>query len=106
MYLWKLLGHDAAEGSLCSGMAGDLAESMRAAEAILLRPAGFVAQITEVVPRLSVFHLGSVHVPTGHEWQGRRDLHGGVHWTARYDAVDPDVAYSLAAGQDRGFIAS
>ena len=106
MFLWKLFGHDTAEGSLCSGMAGDLAESMRAAEAILLRPAGFVAQITEVVPRLSVFHLDSVHVPTGRVWLGRRDTHGGVHWKARYDPVDRDVAYSLAAGLDRGSIAS
>jgi hypothetical protein len=105
MYLWKLFGHDTAEGALCSGVAGDLAESMRAAESLLLRPAGFVAQVTEVVPRMSVFHLDSVHVPTGRQWHGRRDTHGGVHWTARHDPVDPDVAYSLAASQDLGFIA-
>jgi hypothetical protein len=106
MYLWKLFAHDTSEGALCSGMSGDLAHCMRAAEALLLQPTGFIAQITEVVPRMSVFHLGAVHVPTGREWQGRRNTHGGVHWTARCDPVDRDVAYNLAAWHDLGSIAS
>jgi hypothetical protein len=106
MYQWKLLGHDTSEGSLCSGMGGDLAQVMRATEALLTKPVGFVAQIVEVVPRMSVFNLSSVDVPTGHEWLGRRDIRGGVHWEARYRPADPDVAYNLAASHDLGAIAS
>src|ERR1700761_2702132 len=106
MYLWKLFAHDTSEGSLCSGMGDDLAQCMRAAEALLLEPAGFIAQITEVVPRMSVFHLGAVHVPTGREWQGRRHTHGGGHWRARCDLVDRDVAYNLSAWHDLGSVAS
>src|ERR1700739_4015996 len=97
MYLWKLFAHDTSEGSLCSGMGDDLAQCMRAAETLLLRPAGFVAQITEVVPRMSVFHLGAVHVPTGREWQGRRDTHGGGRRTARSHPRGPALAHNLAA---------
>jgi hypothetical protein len=106
MYLWKLFGHDTSGGTLCSGISGDLAECMRTTESLLLKPTGFVVQITEVVPRLSVFHLGSVHVPSGRHWQGRRDNRGGVCWRVRIDFADPDLAYSLAATQDHGFIAS
>jgi hypothetical protein len=91
MYQWKLLAHDTSQGPLCSGMGGDLAQIMRATEALLTKPTGFVAQITEVVPRMSVLHLGSVHVPTGREWLGRRDTQGGVRWQARYRPADPDV---------------
>jgi hypothetical protein len=93
MYQWKLLGQDTSEGSLCSGMGDDLAQVIGATEALLAMPAGFVAQITEVVPRLSVSYLSSVHVPTGREWLGRRDARGGVSWEARYRPADPDAAY-------------
>jgi hypothetical protein len=106
MYQWKLLGHDTSEGSLCSGLGGDLAQIMRATEELLTNPAGFVAHITEVVPRMSVLYLSSVHVPTGREWLGRRDTRGGVHWQARYRPAHPDVGYSLAASHDRGAIVS
>jgi hypothetical protein len=106
MYQWKLLGHDTSEGLLCSGMGGDLGEIMRATEALLTKPAGFVAHIAEVVPRMSVLYLSSVHVPTGREWLGRRDTRGGVCWQARYRPADPDAGYSSAAGHDRGAIAS
>jgi len=102
MYVWDLVGHDMAEGSVCTGFCGDLAAVMRTAEPLLLKRIGFAVRIVEVVSRLSVFHLGSVDVPTGREWLGRRDIHGGVHWEARYRPVDPGVAYSLAANQDRG----
>jgi len=106
MYQWKLLGHDTSQGPLCSGLGGDLAQIMRATEALLTKPAGFVVQITEVVPRMSVLHLSSVHVPTGREWLGRRDTHGGVRWQARYRPADPDVVYRLAASHDLRAIVS
>lgn len=106
MYVWDLVGHDTAEGSLRTGLCGDLAAVMRSAEPLLVKRVGFAVRIVEVVPRLSVFHLGLVHVPTGHEWLGRRDIHGGVHWEARCRPVDPSAVYHLAANQDRGMRAS
>jgi hypothetical protein len=104
--LWDLVGHDTSEGSLRSGLGDDLAAIMRIAEPLLVKRVGFAARVVEVVPRLSVFHLGAVHVPTGREWLGRRDIHGGVYWETRYRCVDPDVVYRLAAGHDGGAIAS
>jgi hypothetical protein len=106
VYLWDLVGHDTSEGSLCSGLGDDLAAIMRAAEPLLVKRVGFAARVVEVVPRLSVFHLGAVHVPTGREWLGRRDIHGGVCWETRYRTVDPDAAYYQAASRDRGALAS
>jgi hypothetical protein len=55
---------------------------------------------------MSVFHLDAVHVPTGREWLGRRDRHGGVFWEARYRPVDPGVVYHLPQGNGTGAIAS
>jgi hypothetical protein len=101
MYVWDVVGHDTAEGPVCTGLCGDLAAIMRMAEPLLIKRIGFAVRIIEVVSRLSVFHLGSVDVPTGREWLGRRDIHGGVHWEARYRPVDPGVVYNLAANQDR-----
>ena len=106
MYLWDLVGHDTSEGSLCSGLGDDLAAIMRVTEPLLVERVGFVVRIVEVVRRMSVFHLGEIHVPTGHEWLGRRDIQGGAYWEARYRAVDPDVVYRLAAGDDARTIAS
>jgi hypothetical protein len=106
VYLWDLVGHDTSEGSLCSGLGDDLAAIMRTAEPLLVKRVGFAARIVEVVSRLSVFHLGAVHVPTGREWLGRRDIHGGVYWETHYRCVDPDVVYHLAASRDRGAVAS
>jgi hypothetical protein len=73
---------------------------MRIVEPLLVKRVGFAARIVEAVPRLSVFHLGEVHVPTGREWLGRRDIHGGAYWEAHYRAVDPCVVYNLAASRD------
>jgi hypothetical protein len=106
MYLWDLVGHDTSEGSLCSGLGDDLAAIMRITEPLLVKRVGFAVRIVDVVRRMSVFHLGAVHVPTGHEWLGRRDIHGGVYWETRYRCVDPDVVYSLAASHDVRAIAS
>lgn len=106
MYMWKLVGHDTAEGSLRSGIGGDLAAIMRTIEGDLTNSTGFVGHVAEVVSRMSVFNLGAVHVPTGREWLGRRDKNGGVYWKARYRPVDPDVAYNLAALHDLGSVAS
>jgi hypothetical protein len=106
MYLWDLVGHDTSEGSLCSGLGDDLAAIMRIVEPLLVKRVGFAARIVEVVPRVSVLHLGAVHVPTGREWLGRRDVHGGVYWEARYRPVDPGVVYHLAASHDTSAIAS
>ena len=52
----------------------------------------FVARVYEVVFRVSVSDLGEVHVPTGREWHGRRDSHGGVHWEQRFRSADPGAA--------------
>jgi hypothetical protein len=106
MYLWDLVGHDTSEGPLCSGLGNDLAAIMRKGEPLLVKRIGFALRIVEAVPRMSVFHLGAVHVPTGREWLGRRDVHGGVYWEARCRPVDPGVVYHLAAGDDKGAIAS
>jgi hypothetical protein len=106
MYVWDLVSHDTAEGSVRTGLCGDLAAIMRTAEPLLVKRIGFAVRIVEVVPRLSVFHLGAIDVPTGREWLGRRDIHGGVYWDARYRPVDPGVVYQLAADKDRGPMAS
>jgi hypothetical protein len=106
MYLWDLVGHDTSEGSLCSGLGDDLAEITRIAEPLLVERVGFAVRIVEVVPRMSVFHLGEVHVPTGREWLGRRDIHGGAYWEAFSRSADPGVVYSLERGYGKGAIAS
>ncbi len=106
MYLWDLVGHDTSEGSLCSGLGDDLAAIMRIAEPLLVERVGFAVRIVEVVPRMSVFHLGEVHVPTGREWLGRRDIHGGAYWEAFCRSADPGVVYSLERGYGKGAIAS
>jgi hypothetical protein len=97
MYLWDLVGHDTSEGSLCSGLGDDLAAITRAVEPLLVGRVGLAARIVEVVPQMSVFHLDAVHVPTGREWLGRRDVHGGARWEALRRPVDPGAAYSLRA---------
>jgi hypothetical protein len=106
MYLWDLVGHDTSEGSLCSGLGDDLAALMRIVEPLLVKRVGFAVRVVEAVPRLSVFHLGAVHVPTGREWLGRRDIHGGVYWEACCRPVDPCVAYNLVASRDTDALAS
>src|ERR1700758_1146357 len=106
MFLWDLVGHDTAEGSVSSGLGDDLAAIMRIVEPLLVKRVGFAARIVEVVSRMSVFHLDAIHVPPGREGLGRRDVHGGVFWEARYRSVDPGVAYHLASGHDTGAIAS
>ena len=106
MFLWDLVGHDTAEGSVSSGLGDDLAAIMRIVEPLLVKRVGFAARIVEVVSRMSVFHLDAVHVPTGREWLGRRDVHGGVFWEARYRSVDPGVVYHLAASHDSSAVAS
>ncbi|MGH3252865.1 MAG: hypothetical protein ACRDOI_42545 [Trebonia sp.] len=106
MYLWDLVGHDTSEGSLSSGLGDDLAAIMRLVEPLLRKRVGFAVRIVEVVPRMSVFHLGAVHVPTGREWLGRRDIHGEPCWEACHRSVDPGVVYRLAASSEAGAIAS
>jgi hypothetical protein len=82
MYTWQVVGHDPAEGPLCTGIGGELAPIMRLIEDYLARDAGFVGYIAEAVQRLSVGQLEPVHVPTGREWVGRRDRSGGCLWRA------------------------
>ena len=106
MYLWDLVGQDTSAGSVYSGLGDDLAAITRAVEPLLVRRVGFAARVVEVVPRLSVFHLGAVHVPTGREWLGRRDIHGGAYWEAFCRSTDPGVVYSLTEGYGEGAIAS
>jgi hypothetical protein len=105
MYLWDLVGHDTSEGSLRSGLGDDLAAIMRIVEPLLVKRVGFAVRVVEVVSRMSVFHLDAVHVPTGREWLGRRDIYGGVYWEARYRPVDAGVVYQLA-GNGTSAIAS
>jgi hypothetical protein len=100
MYLWRLVSHHTAEGTVLTGTGDDLVVIMRAAESSLLQRGAFLCVITAVVPRVSVFHLGEIYVPTGREWYGRRNTVGGIHWKARFRSVDPGVAYTLAAGHD------
>jgi len=106
MFLWDLVGHDTAEGSVSSGLGDDLAAIMRIVEPLLVKRVGFAARIVEVVPRMSVFHLGAVHVPTGREWLGRRDVHGAAYWEARHRRADPGDVYSAGPGHGPGAIAS
>ena len=105
MYLWKLVGHDTSEETGFSGIGRDLAPVMRAAEVLLREHLGFACLIVEAVPRMSVFHLEPVHVPTGREWLGRRNTGDGVHWEQKHRPVDPDVAYTMAASYDLSAIA-
>lgn len=102
MYLWDLVGHDTSAGSVYSGLGDDLAAITRAVEPLLVQRAGFAARIVEVVPRMSVFHLGAVHVPTGREWLGRRDVHGAAYWEACYRPADPGAACSPGTGHSTG----
>ena len=104
MYTWTLLGHDTSEGPLCSGVGGDLASVLRTIEEELTKPLGFLGYVAEVVPRLSVLHLNAVHVPTGREWLGRRDAHGGVCWEARYHPVGPEGGEGHATAPVTGVI--
>jgi hypothetical protein len=106
MYMWDLLGHDTSEGPVCSGVGDNLAAIMRIAEPLLVKRVGFVVRVVEVVSRLSVFHLDVIHVPTGRDWLGRRDIYGGVYWEAHYRPVDPGTVYRLGAGNDTGAVAS
>jgi len=106
MYMWDLLSHDTSEGPVCSGAIDDLAAVMRSTEPLLVKRVGFIVRIVEVVSRMSVFHLEVIQVPTGRDWIGRRDIHGGVYWEAHYRPVDPGTVYQQAASQDRGSIAS
>jgi hypothetical protein len=98
MYLWMLVGHSTAEGTVRAGIGGGLSHVMRTVEPMLLSHRAFVGRIVEVVPRLSVAGLQEIYVPTGREWSGRRDNLGGVHWDQILRPVDPDAAYSLPAG--------
>jgi hypothetical protein len=105
MYQWDLAGHDPSEGSVCSGLGDDLGAITRAVEPLLVKRVGFAARIVEVVPRMSVCHLDAVHVPTGREWLGRRDVHGAAYWEACFRPADPGAVYSLGTGHGTGAIA-
>jgi hypothetical protein len=105
MFLWTLIGHDASEGEVLSGVSPELAGVLRAAEPPLQDGRAFVCRVVEVVPRLSVLHLGAVHVPTGREWHGRRDNAGGVYWAARHVSADPGLVYHPADAQTRSVAA-
>ena len=98
MYLWDLVGPDTSAGSLCSGLGDDLAAITRAVEPLLAERAGCAARIVEVVPLMSVLHLDAVHVPTGREWLGRRDGHGGARWEARHRSAGLATAAPPAPG--------
>jgi hypothetical protein len=75
-------------------------------EGDLLDGSAFVARVYEVVFRVSVTDLGEIHVPTGREWHGRRDSHGGVHWEQRFAPADSGAANQPAAGSDMDAVAS
>jgi hypothetical protein len=92
MYLWELVGCDPTEDPPRSGIGGDLGPIMRTVEEELAERPGCGGRVTEVVRRLSVAHLVTVHVPTGREWLACRDRHGTVYWEARLCHPDPDAA--------------
>jgi hypothetical protein len=92
MYLWKLVGNNASQDRMWSGVGDDLPVIMRRMESDLLDGSAFVARVYEVVFRVSVSDLGEIHVPTGREWHGRRDAHGGVHWEQRLSPASPGAA--------------
>jgi hypothetical protein len=72
----------------------------------LLDGSAFVARVYEVVLRVSVSDLGEVHVPTGREWHGRRNSHGGVHWEQRFaTATGGGAAHRQAASCDLDAVA-
>jgi hypothetical protein len=96
MYLWELVGCDATEVSPRSGIGGDLGRVMRTVEAELVKFPGFGGRVSEVVPRISVSSLDTVHVPTGREWIARQDEDAGAYWEARYRSADPEEGYHLA----------
>ncbi|MGH3280571.1 MAG: hypothetical protein ACRDNW_15720 [Trebonia sp.] len=74
-----------------------MAPILRTIEEELTKPLGFLGYVAEVVPCLSVLHLGAFDVPTGREWVGRRDSRGGVRWETRYrPAVGDDEERGLA----------
>ena len=97
MYLWDLVGRDATEGPTCSGIGRDLGSVMRTVEAELAQFPGSDGHVTEVVQRISVVDLDTIHVPTGREWLARLEEDGGACWAARYGPADPEVAYDLMA---------
>jgi len=105
MYLWKLVGNNASQDRMRSGVGDDLSAIMRRMEGDLLDGSAFVARVYEVVFRVSVADLGEIHVPTGPEWHGRRDGHGGVHWEQRFTPADPGAAHRAAAGYDTDALA-
>ena len=97
MYLWDLVGRDTTEDSPRSGIGGGLGHVMRTVEAEMAKFPGFDGRVAEVVPRLSVVSLDTIHVPTGREWLAYRDEGGAVCWEACYRRTDPEVAYGLTA---------
>lgn len=97
MYRWDLVGRDTTEDSPRSGIGGGLGHVMRTVEAEMAKFPGFSGRVAEVVQRLPVVSLDTVHVPTGREWLARRDEGGAVCWEARYRRADPEVAYDLTA---------
>jgi hypothetical protein len=106
MYLWKLVGSNASQDRMRSGVGDDLAAIMRSMEGDLLDGSAFVARVYEVVFRVSVADLGEIHVPTGREWHGRRDSHGGVHWEQRFATADLAAANQPTGGSGLGAVAS
>ena len=105
MYLWKLVGNNASQDRMRSGVSDDLPAIMRRIESDLLDGSAFVARIYEVVCRVSVSHLDEVHVPTGREWHGRRDSQGGVHWEQRFTPACPGATDRPAADCDLDAVA-
>ena len=109
MYLWKLVGNNASQDRMLSGVGDDLPAIMRKMEGDLLDGSAFVARVYEVVFRVSVADLSEIHVPTGREWHGRRDSHGGVHWSGKLvEVTAPDrdghfetCPFSDVAGEGR-----
>jgi hypothetical protein len=105
MYLWKLVGNNASQDRMRSGIGDDLPAIMRRIEDDLLDRSAFVARVYEVVCRVSVTDLGEVHVPTGREWHGRRDSNGGVHWEQRFTLADQGAAHRPTTGCDLDAVA-
>ena len=95
MYLWALFGYELTAGPVAVGASLSLSGAMRAAEASLSDPSGFVAAIKEVALRLNVAGLDDRYTESGGRWLGRRTRSGGVRWDYRYGDPDPADMYYI-----------
>jgi len=107
MYLWALFGYDPTAGPIVVGASLSLPRAMRAAEASLGDPRGFIGAIEEVVLSMNVTGLDDHFTASGRRWLARRTRSGTVRWDYRYADLPsspsgPDIEFFrplVAAGR-------